>query len=317
VQLAKIRVLFLSPSFYPQSPISSYWEMVHTHVPPATFSGIVLRAVISAFSPRHVYGDYIPCEIGRGLLVQVSRRGDSEVGEVSWTKAGRAERVAGYKPPYIEYHFRAVSLGAYPLSVLRGGPPKVGTVDKYWNVIKYIDVKEDKLLAPVKVGIKTWHYTVLDGTSIGGRRYQTYEVVKVRHVVYLDEVYGFVLVDDPAVANALRRLGEGWFIIKTRLKTLVALRAEELMERASGGSKVDYLVPMLTKPPKPTYSFTTAVLDLDALSGRRADVSVIKGYLHTTSEPEAERLLLFRSRDGAVYGVDPGWLRYMEGGGPA
>jgi len=315
MQLAKIRVLFLSPSFYPQSPASSYWEMVHTHVPPATFSGIVLRAVLSAFSPRHIYGDYIPCEIGKGLLVQVSKRGDNEVGGVSWTKAGKAEKVAGYKPPYTEYHFRAVSFGAYPLSVLKGGSPKVGIVDKFWNVIKYIDVREENLLAPITIGIKTWHYTVLDGTSIEKRRHQTYEVVKVRHVVYLDEVYGFVLVDDPVVANALRRLEEGWFIIKTRLKTLVALRVEELMEQVSRVDKVDYLVPMLTKPTKPTYSFTTAILDLDALSDRRVDVSVVKGYLHTTSEPEIERLMLFRSRDGAVYGVDPEWLRYMESGG--
>jgi len=200
VRLAKIRALFLSPSFYPQSPVSSYWDAVHVHVPPATFSGILLRAILFAFNPRLLYGDYIPCEPGVGLLVKV-KRGGAEIIDVEWAKAGRGEVRQGFKPPYIEYHFRAVALGAYPESVLRGYAPRVGYASKYWNVIKYVDARDEHLLAPLVVGIKTWHFTILDGARVDGRQYQTYEVVKVRHVVHLEDVYGFALVDDPVVAR--------------------------------------------------------------------------------------------------------------------
>ncbi len=273
-----------------------------------------MRAVLFSLNPKLIYGDYTPCEIGEGLLVRVRREGYEKMLKAEWTKARTEEVKQGFKPPYLEYHFRAVALGAYPVSVFKGYAPKVGVADKYWNVIKYVDVSEENLLAPLVVGLKTWHYTVLDGTRVGTKRYQTYEVVKVRHVVYLEDVYGFALVDDPVIANAMLKLMEGWFIVKSRLKTLIALRVEELLEQVSRVEKVDYLVPMLTKPRKPTYSFTTAVLSLDALAGKRVDASAVKGYLHTTTESseELDKLVLFKSRDGAVYGVDKEWLKYME-----
>lgn len=318
MKLAKVRVLFLSPTFYPVSPVSSYWEIVHTHMPSTTFSGILLRAVLFVLNPKWLRGDYIPCEIGEGVFARVSRRGDGGLESPDWVLARRENMEEflkqGYRPPYVEYHFKAASLGAYPVSMLKGYQPKVGVANKYWNVIKYIDQEDYHLFAPVKVGIKTWHYTVLDGSKIDGERHQTYEVVKVRHVLHAEDVYGFVLVDDLVVENLLYRLSQGWFIVKSRLKNLVALKVEELLTPVDGTGRVDYLVPMLTKPRKLTYSFTTAILDRSMPNVEGLDRLIVKQILHTTDEPalELDNLLLFASENGTIYGVDFKWREYLS-----
>lgn len=320
MKLVKIRALFLSPSFLPFSSVTSHWSIVHEHIPPSTFSGLMFRGLLFAFNSKALYGDYIPCAIGEGLLAKLVRSGPRLLG-TEWTKAGKAEEKPGYRPPYIEHHFRAIVHGAYPVSILKGHKPgSKGVAEKYWNVIKYIDNADEHLRAPIVVGIKTWHYSVMDGARLyemGKKRevrYQIYDVVKVKHVLVLEDIYGFILVDDSAVEEGLRRLQEGWFIAKSRLKTLVAVKTEEFLEEmAEKPSQVDYAVPFLRKPTKPTYAFASSVLDLDAVRGKKRDALVVNAYLYATTEPllDRDRLLFFEDRNGRVYAVDKEWLNYL------
>jgi len=301
LKLVRVKVVLLSPLFLPISPIHTYWDVTHDHIPPTTFSGFVLRAILSVVDPKNLTGDYIPHRPDEGLLVELTR---SKL-VCEWCVAKRKEVVNGFKPPYIEYHFRAVSLGAYPESLLRGDQPNVGVVDKYWNVLKYIDRLEDIF----NFGIKTWHYVAI---KRGGQFYEVYDVVKVKHKVITDSVYGFILIDDRVVEKYFERLMKGWFIYRLGMKNLIAVRVEEIMGEVKE-DRVDYVLPFLTIPNKRLYSFTSTILDINALKGLRRDISVIKDYLHVSNDPmdELDRLILFRDKEFNVYGVDKKWLNYL------
>lgn len=311
MRLIKLKVLFLSHSFLPTSPIREYWTITHNHIPPATLSGLLLRAVLFSVNPRGVYGDYVPCGAGRGLLVRVSKQG------AEWTVAGREEVVEGFRPPYLEYHFRAVVLGAYDEDTLRGKPPKWGYAEKFWNNLKYVDRREENLLAPFRVGIKTWHFAAMDGTW----KHMTYDVAKVRFDFPPSCIYGFVLVDDDSLLKPLEALATGWFIDKTRLKTLVSVKVEEVMGRAMSTASVRgvYVVPSPRRPRRPSYAFASALLSRDALRGSRRDLSVEKVILYAEKPGDTDLgdKLLFSGEDGFLYAVDRSWVEYLElaGGG--
>lgn len=311
MKLVKLKVLFLSHSFLPASPIREYWTITHNHIPPATLSGILLRAVLFSVNPRGVYGDYVPCGAGRGLLVRVSEQG------ADWTVVGREEVVEGFRPPYLEYHFRAVVLGAYDEDTVRGRPPRWGHVEKFWNNLKYVDLREENLLAPFKVGIKTWHFAAMDGTW----RHMTYDVVRVRFDIPPLNIYGFALVDDDTLLKHLEALFMGWFIDKTRLKTLVAAKVEEVIERATSSvsARSVYVVPSPRRPRRPSYMFMSALLSKEALRGSRRDLSVEKAVLYTEKPGDADlrEKMLFAGKDGSLYAVDMSWAEYLElaGGG--
>lgn len=301
LKLVKVNVIPLSPLFLPVSSLHGYWDTTHDHIPPTTFSGFMLRAVLSVDDFRNLAGEYIPHKVDEGLLVRIKRVSGKTV--CDWCIARREEVIEGFKPPYLEYHFKAVSLGVYPEQLLRGKYPNVGIVDKYWNVLKYIDNVELVL----KLGIKTWHYVAVSDAE----KYH-YDVVKVKHKVFSNPLYGFILVNDRVLENYLEKLMRGWFIYRLGVKNLVAVRVEELMSEVSG-DVVDYVLPFLSIPNKVLCSFTTALLDINALKGLRRDVSVIKGYLHVSSDPvdELGKLILFRDKEYNIYGVDRGWLRYL------
>lgn len=306
MKLAKFRVLFLSHSFLPISPIQEHWTITHNHVPPTTFSGLLLRALLFASNPKSVYGDFLPCVIGKGLLVKLSKQG------AEWTIADRGQVVKGFRPPYVEYHFKAVSLGAYSEEILRGNPPRWSYVEKYWNILKYIDRREENLLAPFKVGIKTWHFAAMDGTW----RYMTYEVIKVKFDFPRSHLHGFLLFSDEDLDRRLRALSDGWFIDKSRLKTLVAVKLEEVMEPVEPTVEVAanvYALPSIERPRKPSYSFVSALLSREALTGERQDLSVEKGFLHAerSGDVNLEEKLLFMGKDG-IYAVDKSWTKYLD-----
>lgn len=314
MKLARIRVLFLSHSFLPISPIREYWTITLNHVPPPTLSGLLLRAVLFLMNPRNLYGDYMPCEIGKGLLLRI--RGD----RAEWVKAERGEAIEDYKPPYIEYHFKAVSLGAYDEQTLRGAPPRWGYIEKCWNIIKYTDPDDRYLYAPLKVGIKTWHFAVADGAKLGGKeRFQIYEVVKVKFDFPPQYLYGFVLLENDELAYWLSRLSDGWFIDKSRLKTSIAIKVEEIMDEVQlgnveKGERAIIVIPSLRRPLRPSFSFATALLSKEALQRMRRDISVMKGVLHAEkpSDIDSGGKVLFGGRDGVVYAVDKSWSEYLE-----
>ncbi|MEM4971810.1 MAG: hypothetical protein QXE01_11235 [Sulfolobales archaeon] len=321
MKLYKLKVLFLSQSFLPVSSIREHWTITHTHVPPSTFSGLLLRVVLFSVDPKNIYGDYLPCEIRRGLLLRL--RGM----RAEWFLARRGEVVDGARPPYLEYHFRAVSLGAYDEETLSGGSSQWGYVEKYWNTLKYIDNRAENLQAPFFVGIKTWFFAAADGAKIplpgkGVSRFMTYDVVKVRFDVPTSNIYGFVLVDDARFESMVEKLFNGWFIDKSRLKTLIAVKLEDVLEPTTERGKKLFVIPSIRRPRKPSRTMVSSLVSREALMGRRRDISVEKGFLHVEKpeDVDPDDKLLFKGRDGSLYAVDRSWLEYLElagGGGQA
>jgi len=313
VKLYKLRVLFLSHSFLPISPIREYWTSTHTHLPPSTLSGLFLRAVLFSVNPKNVYGDYAPCRIGKGLLLRLMGM------RAEWFIAERGEAIKGAKPPYLEYHFNAVSLGAYDEATLLGKPSKWGFVEKYWNTLKYIDYRPENLLAPLHVGIKTWFFAAADGARITipgvkERRYMTYDVVKVRFDIPVSHLHGFILVDDAKLESVVELLFDRWFIDKSRLKTLLAVKPEEVLVPATEKTGKLFVIPSTRMPSKPVRTVVSSLISKDALAGRRRDISVEKGFLYI-EKPEDVNLddkLLFKGGDGSLYAVDKSWLEYLK-----
>jgi len=319
VKLYKLRVLFLSHSFLPVSPIREYWTTTHTHLPPSTLSGLFLRAVLFSINPRNVYGDYTPCRIGRGLLLRLKGM------RAEWFIAEREEAIEDAKPPYLEYHFNAVSLGAYDEATLLGKSSKWGYIEKYWNTLKYIDYEDENLLAPFHVGIKTWFFAAADGARItvpgvkGRKTFMTYDVVKVRFDIPMSHLHGFILVDDAKLESVVELLFNGWFINKSRLKTLVAVKLDEVLVPATEKTGRLLVVPSIRMPSKPVRTVVSSLISRDALAGRRRDIFVEKGFLYI-EKPEDVNLddkLLFKGRNGSLYAVDKSWLNYLKspGGG--
>ncbi|MEM4926704.1 MAG: hypothetical protein QW448_09235 [Thermofilaceae archaeon] len=317
MKLYKLRVHFLPHSFLPISPIREHWTATHTHLPPSTLSGLFLRAVLFSVNPRNVYGDYAPCRIGKGLLLRLKGM------HAEWFLAEREEVIEGAKPPYLEYHFNAVSLGAYDEATLLGKPSIWGFVEKYWNTLKYIDDRMENLRAPFHVGIKTWFFAAADGARLslpgvkGKRMFMTYDVVKVRFDIPPSHLYGFILVDDAKLEPVVELLFNGWFIDKSRLKTLVAVKLEEVLVPATEKTGKLYVIPSIRMPRRPVRTVVSSLISRDALAGRRRDVSTEKGFLYI-EKPEDVNLddkLLFKGRDGFLYAVDKSWLDYLKAPG--
>jgi len=311
LKLVKLKVLFLSPFFLPRSPHSSRWVDVHFHIPPSTLSGYLFRSLAYIMDRLNVRGDYWPCEIGRGLLARVDGTG------VVWYIAEKEEAVPGFKPPYLEFHFKAVSLGAYPVSILRGEMPEVYFIEKYWNVIKYIDVLTKGLRGipyDVILSIKTWHYAIMDGTRFGkSGAINLYEVAKVRHVLVPEEMEGFVLVSDPAVESLFEKMASGWFIMKTRMKNLLAIKVDGVLEQVSyvDSEKLRF-IPTFRKLGKFTAMFASNIIDLETIAGNRRDRSIVEVYLYVSKQvDDIDRFLFFGNRS-EVYAVDKEWLQYIS-----
>lgn len=313
MELVRLKITFLSHSFLPVSPIWEYWTITHLHIPPSTLSGLLLRAILFSMNPRNIYGDFLPCEIGKGLLVKI--HGQS----AEWIIAEKEKVYEPFRPPYVEYHFRSVSLGAYDDRTLRGESPDWGYIEKYWNVIKYIDARDVHLLAPLTVGIKTWHFAAADGARLaekrGEYRYQIYDVIKVKFDFPTCHLQGFILLDDANLANRLKYLANGWFIDKSRMKTLIAVKVDEIMEPTEVFDKDEkvYVLPSIERPPRPSYSFASAVISKEALRGLRRDISVERVILHAEKPKDIDvsRKMMFRSADGSLYAVDKSWLEYV------
>lgn len=313
MKLYKLKILFLSHSFFPVSPIREHWTITHTHIPPSTFSGLFLRAVLFLVDPKNVYGDYIPCEIGRGLLLRLREM------RAEWFLAKRGEVIDGARPPYLEYHFRAVSLGAYDEETLSGSSSQWGYVEKYWNTLKYVDNRPENLQAPLFVGIKTWFYAAADGTKIslsgkGVRQFMTYDVVKVRFDFPTSNIYGFVLVDDARFESVVEKLFDGWFIDKSRLKTIVAVKLDDVLELTTEWGKKPFVIPSIRLPRKPVKTIVSSLVSREALMGRKRDIFVEKGFLHIEKPEDVDSndKLLFKGKDGSLYAVDKSWLEYLE-----
>jgi len=308
-KLVKLKTIFLSPFFLPRSPHSTYWTDVHFHIPPPTLSGYLFRTLTYMMNRRNVRGDYLPCEIGRGLLARVSGS------MVEWYIAGREEVVQGFKPPYIEFHFNAVSLGAYPESILDGRLPEVYAIEKYWNVIKYIDVVTKGVSGipyDIVLSIKTWHYAIMDGARLGGRQINVYEVTKVTHVIVPEPMIGFVLVTDARTEEMFRRLSDGWFIMKTRMKNLLAVKVEEIFERVNhiDAKKLRFL-PTPRRPARFSLMFASNTLDADAVRGTRRDRSVVDAYLFVPSQVDDINTFIFFGNGEEVYATDKAWLELI------
>ncbi|MEM2014208.1 MAG: hypothetical protein QXJ16_01955, partial [Desulfurococcaceae archaeon] len=285
----------------------------HTHIPPSTLSGLLLRAVLFSADPKNVYGDYTPCEIGRGLLLRL--RGM----RAEWFLAERGEVIDGARSPYLEYHFRAVSLGAYDEETLSGSPSQWGYVEKYWNTLKYVDNRPENLQAPLFVGIKTWFYAAADGTKIplsgkGVRQFMIYDVVKVRFDFPTSNIYGFALVDDARFESVVEKLFDGWFIDKSRLKTIVAVKLDDVLEPTTEWGKKPFVIPSIRRPRKPVKTIVSSLVSREALMGRKRDISVEKGFLHVEKPEDVDSndKLLFKGKDGSLYAVDKSWLEYLE-----
>ncbi|MEM4827728.1 MAG: hypothetical protein QXK07_06805 [Desulfurococcaceae archaeon] len=261
-----------------------------------------------------MYGDYAPCLIGEGLLLRLKGM------HAEWFTAEREKDVEGAKPPYLEYHFNAVSLGAYDEATLLGKPSNWGFVEKYWNTLKYIDDEPENLRAPFHVGIKTWFFAAADGARLpvpgvkGKRMFMTYDVVKVRFDIPLSHLYGFILVDDAKLEPVVELLFNGWFINKSRLKTLIAVKLDEVLVPATEKTGRLLVVPSIKMPSKPVRTVVSSLISRDALAGKRQDIFVEKGFLYI-EKPEDVNLddkLLFKGRDGSLYAVDKSWLEYLK-----
>ncbi|MEM1713870.1 MAG: hypothetical protein QXW36_04995 [Desulfurococcaceae archaeon] len=317
MKLYKLKIIFLSHSFLPVSSIREHWTITHTHIPPSTLSGLFLRAVLYAVNPKNMVGDYVPCEIGEGLLLKLERM------SAKWFIAGREEVVNGAKPPYLEYHFKAVSLGAYDEATLLGIPSQWGFIEKYWNTLKYIDAEKRHLEAPFHVGIKTWFYALQDGTTITlpnkkRERYMTYDIVKVRFDIPLSHLYGFILVNDARLESVVELLIDGWFIDKSRLKTLVSVKLDDVLVpvKVNGMSGKLFVIPSIKRPRQAAKTFVSSIVSKEALMGRRHDTSVEKCFLHVENPKDIDfrnsNKLFFKGRDGTLYAVDKSWLEYLE-----
>jgi len=309
-KLAKLKARFLSPFFLPRSPHSSQWTDVHLHIPPSTFSGFLFRALTYIMNRLNVKGDYYPCEIGTGLLAKISNT------TTEWHVAKKQETIPGFKPPYLELHFNAVSLGAYPLRVLRGETPEAYMVDKYWNTIKYIDTVikgAEGVPYDMVLSIKTWHYAVMDGAKLDKGRIDLYEPTRITHVVIPEDMDGFVLVYDLLGEELLRRLSRGWFIMKTRMKNLLALRVEKVLEPAS---RVDaeglVFLPTPRKPASFSLMFSSNILDIDMVKESRRDRSVIGTYLFIPVSVDDTNSFMFFGDERELYAVDKSWLQYIS-----
>jgi len=304
MKLIKMRILFLSPFFFPTTYEYERFSIVHDHIPPSTLSGMLFRLVLYWMKGiEGVKGDWKLHRVDEGLVVSLRRHSNNIAVEwsiVGSVAEGKAKPKPNFYPPYLEFHFNAVALGAYSPEVFMGRKPRLGEIEKYWNVIKYVDPRSPHLPMAVELGLKTWHFTIMDGTAVRlkpsekqGRRIMVYEVVKVKHLVPLKEFFGFVLSDDHVISSVfedLRKEG-GWYLAKTRGKTLLALIVEDIMDEVSLESynvgeeiKADSLriLPSPSYIPKPTYVFTSALLDLDVLKKGKRGRSVRKGLLYAT-----------------------------------
>ncbi|MEM0040756.1 MAG: hypothetical protein QXY20_09215 [Thermofilum sp.] len=270
--------------------------------------------MLFAVDPKNIYGDYIPCRIGKGLLLRLRDM------HAEWFLAERGEEgEEGARPPYLEYHFRAASLGAYDETTLSGNLSQWGYIEKYWNTLKYIDNRPENLQAPFFVGIKTWFFAAADGTKIPlsdneSRNFMTYDVVKVRFDFPISHIYGFVLVDDARFESAMEKLFDGWFVDKSRLKTLVAVKLDDVLVPTAEWSRELFVIPFIRRPRKPAGAMVSSLISREALIGRKRDGSVEKKVLHIEKpeDVDPDDKLLFKGRDGFLYAVDKSWLEYME-----
>lgn len=310
MRLAVFSVKFLSGMFLPVSPVHSM-TIVHDHVPPSTFSGYLFRAILVMHGEHLVRGDYLPTFPGKGLAVRLKLSGDRIV-SADWIVKPRG-RAGGHLPPYMEYHFRAAAMGAYPGRIL-------GESVKTWTMIKYIENAKEAVAARMKTSI----YGLLDAASLCssrpalytrdcGKKVQGprfYEVREIRHI-FADDGTGFLLYDDPAVDRAVRRLAAGWYIAKTRAKTLLAVRVADIAEPCSCGAGGAAGLPALDLgdidgvPSRSTVSF---IVSPEALAGRRDDVSAVRAMLHYG---RLRRYTMFRGSRSS-YLVPSSWLRYLD-----
>ena len=326
MKLVKLKLLFLSHLFFPTSYKYELFTSVHNHLPPTTFSGMLFRFVAyRLLGVNGVKGDWKYHGVTEGLVVRVRRNGErvaiewDVVGDVA---GGKTRPKEGFYPPYLEFHFNAVSLGAYPPEVLKGREPSLGSIRKLWNVIKYIDTRELRL--GHNIGIKTWHFTVMDGTDIrvgrSSKRVTVYDVVDAEFKIPITEFYGFILSADEVIdrvfEEALR--DGGWYLAKTRGKTLVAFRVEEILEQVNNYGLMPMenldILPSPEQISRPTYIFTSAILDPEVLHGRKIDRAVKKTYLFATSMITGNnKFLAFISPSRKTLTFIPSsWLKWMR-----
>ena len=312
VRLAVFEVRFLSPLFLPFSPTQSL-TIVHDHVPPSTFSGLLFRAILAMHDERLVLGEYQETKPGHGWAVKLSTTGDSITGAM-WIVKPKGPK-EGYLPPYVEYHFHAASLGAYPTRVL-------GDASKTWTMIKYIE--SAKIAAEVHV--KTSIYGIMEAASICKTKPMLYvkelcpegkaqgpnfyEVQPVKHLI-ADKGYGYLLYDDPLVDKAVNKMAMGWLLAKMRMKNLVALHVVDVAEASGKASGSGEQLPSLSLDDiegVPERSFASFIVSLEALKGERGDVSATRVTLHMGS---LRSYIVFRGRRSS-YLVPSSWLEYLD-----
>jgi len=310
LKLVKLNALFLSPFFLPRSPHNSYWDDVHYHIPPSTLSGYLFRALTYMMNRHNVRGDYLPCEIGTGLLAKV------EGSRTEWYIAKKEEAVEGFKPPYIEFHFDAVSLGAYPISIVNGKQPEVYAIEKYWNIIKYIDTLTKGVSGipyDVVLSIKTWHYAIMDGAKFNKNRINLYEARKVEHALVPEPFVGFVLTNDMKAEELFKKLSNGWFIMKTRMKNLLAIKVEGILDHVDRADVGELkFLPTPRKVGKFSLMFASNVMDPEAVKGRRRDRSVAESYLFVPNQIDNADAFMFFGNNEEAYAVDKAWLELLQ-----
>ena len=312
IRLAVFEVRFISPLFLPFSPTQSL-TVVHDHVPPSTFSGLLFRAILAAHDERLVFGEYRETRPGHGWAVKLSTTGTG-ITSAEWVVKPKGPK-EGYLPPYVEYHFRAASLGAYPTRIL-------GEASKTWTMIKYIE--SAKIAAEMHV--KTSIYGLMEAASIcktkpmlyakelcpEGRAQgpNFYEVQPVKHLI-VDRGYGYLLYDDPLVDRAVRRLAEGWFLAKMRMKNLVALRVIDIAKTSQEAEGKGEPLPSLSLDDiedVPERSFSSFIVSPEALQGIRDDVSAIRVMLY---QGTLRSYIAFKGHRSS-YLVPSSWIYYLD-----
>jgi len=310
LKLVKLEVVFLSPLFLPLSPITDYWTITADHVPPSSFSGFILRTLLFMNNSNHLKGDFLPTTPTEGRYIRIERN-DHRIINISWITEKKTHH-KDFLAPYLELHFGAVSLGVYPLSILKGNEPKRGYVQKYWNVIKYID--SDELERGLKCGLKTWHYGVFGGTRVDKKKVQVYDIASVRHVIPLEKTYGFILIKDPLLLSLVDKLRKGFFIMKGRLKTLYGIRVIEIME-PTNRKDADYMLPTPRRVEKATYTFRSAILDPEDVKKKASLPSIRLTYLRvkaSLSKKDVEYFVFFKDSNNETYAIHKSWLDYLR-----
>jgi len=100
------------------------------------------------------------------------------------------------------------------------------------------------------------------------------------HALVPGELQGFILTSDARAEGLLKRLAKGWFIEKTRMKNLVAIKVEEELEQVgSAGAKELIPLPTARKPAIFRASFKSSTVDLEAVRGERRDRSTAQADL--------------------------------------